>query len=697
LLLSATAAAALATIWGLRIHGIVIFDETLNVLGGRYIDHHFPHAVFEGAGAIFTRGPERLTALLFAAGNRLSGRTATQLKTAHVLLAIAYAATVIPTYAIARLIALGRWWAAGAGALAVCTPFLVFGATLLNTSLSLLTAAIALWAYLRCVLNPSWHTDAVAVLATGLMATARVSYGALGVALVIAVVVQAWRDQPGRHAFARLLRDHWLLLGVTALAVAYLAIHGVSQASGYAGVSATPSISAIWEHLRNGAGQLAVAFALAPFAIALAWVARGAIRPYDRPAGGFATLVLATALALAYVNQSGSLEPRYTVALLPLVAVAVAAPLARRELRWVEVGLAGLLTARAVSTTQSTPNLEGFAHFWDTTGTWFADVWLGRARLYLHLDSTEAVTLVTVGAAALAAALAFVVQRARRHWQWIAGGVLVATAAIGFIGAWYSAAKLVPALPGLSTESPRLHPANFAQVAFVDEHARGPVGVLDYLTHDAGVPQQWTALEMFNGRIQGTIRIDGQSSGFTCCLGTGSLLGLSIDQNTGVVSVAGGTLPPYLVSVPQWTPGAVVTELVTTSPITYPPASVERTIFPPRAAWTGPGVPPDGWGEAGKPLRLRVFPAALVSLRRPCLYATLTAPPQPASGVLRVTAGSTRVAIPPGATIAAQAPLSAGATRPQDVLIRASRSGVGTDGARVTIGLSGVRVAPCSP
>jgi hypothetical protein len=696
LLLSATAAAALAAIWGLRIHGIVIFDETLNVIGGRYIDQHFPHALFEAAGGIFPRGPERLTASLFAAGNRLSGQTATQLKAAHVLLAIAYAATTIPTYAMARLIGLGRWWAAGAGALAVCTPFLLFGATLLNTSLSLLTAAIALWAYLRCLLKPSWRTDAVAVLATGLMATARVSYGGLGVVLVIAVVIQAWRDQPGRGGLTRLLRDHWLLLGVAALAVVYLGVHGLSQASGYAGVSATPSLSAIWAHLRNGTGQLAVAFALAPFAIALAWVVRAAIRPYDRPTGAFATLALTSGLALAYINQFGDLEDRYTVALLPIVAVAVAAPLARRELRWLEVGLAGLLTARAVSTTQSTPDLEGFSHFVYTTDTWFADVWIGRARLYLHLGSTEAVTLVTVGAAALATALAVVAQRARRHWQWVAGVVLVATAAVGFMGAWYSAAKLVPPLPGLSTESPRLHPASFAQAAFVDEDARAPVGVLDYLTHDPGVPQQWTGVEMFNGRIQATVRINGQSSGFTCCLGTGRLMGLSIDQNTGAVAVAGGNLPPYLVSVPGWTPGAVVTELITTSPVTYPLVSLERTVLPPRAAWTAPGVPADGWGEPGKPLRLRVFPAALVSLQRPCLYAAVTAPPVPASGVLLVAAGSTRVAIPPGAAVAARVPLAAGSNRPQDVLIRASRSGVRADGARVTVGLSGVRVASCS-
>jgi hypothetical protein len=697
LLCAAVAAALLATIYGLRIHGIVIFDETLNVLGGRYIGHHFPRALVEANGGVFPRGPERLTALLLTSGNLLSRRTATQLETAHVLLAVAYAATAIPTYAIARLAGLDRWWAVGAGALAVCTPMLIFGSTLLNTSLSLLTAAIALWAYLRCLLKPGWRADALAILATGLMATARVSYGGLGLALMVAVLIQAWRDAPGPAAGSRLLRNHWLLLGATGMAVAYLNVHGVSGTSGYSGVSATPSFPAIWDHLRTSTGQLAVAYALAPFAIAVAWVLRSALSPRDRASGAFAVLALATFLVLAYVNQTGDLEDRYVVAMLPLVAVAVVAPLARRELRWLEIGIAGLLVGRAVATTQSTPDLEGFAHFSATTDTWFANVWLTRTRLFTGLSASFALTLLTVGAAALAVALAFLAQRARRQWRWIAATVLVATAAIGFVGAWYSAAKLVPSLPDLSTSSPALHARSFTQAAFVDEHVREPVGVLDYLTHESGLPQQWTAIEMFNGRVQATVRIDGQSSGYTCCLHNGALLGLTINQSSGAVTVTGGALPRYLLSASQWTPGGLVTKQIITSSVTDPTVSLERPVLPLRAAWTAPGVPPDGWGIPGKPLRLRVFPAALALLRRPCLDVALTAPVLPDVRTFGVSAGRAHVAIPPGATVVAQVPLKRAAKRAEDVLIRANRSGIRSDGARVDVGLSNVRVASCLP
>jgi hypothetical protein len=693
LVCAVAATALLATIYGLRIRGIVIFDETLNVVGGRYIDHHFPQALVETNSGIFTRGPERLSALLLAAGNVLSRRTATQLETAHVLLAIAYAAAAIPTYAIARLVGLGRWWAAGAGALAVCTPLLLFGATLLNTSLSLLSAAVALWTYLRCLFRPSWHADALAILATGLMATARVSYGGLGLALVIAAAIQAWRDAPGRAAPSRLLRDHWLLLGLAAVAFIYLSARGVSQTSGY-GASLTPSLPAIWDHLRMSTGQLAVAYALAPFAIALAWVLRSVLRPGNRATGAFAVLALATFFVLAYINQGGDLENRYIVALLPLAAVAVVAPLARRELRWPEVGIAGLLVARAVATTQSTQSVEGFTHFWATTDTWFANVWRGQTTHLTGLSASAAVTLLTLGAVAVAVALALLAQRAKRRWRWVAGAVIAATAAIGFAGAWYSAAKLVPALPGLSTNNPTLQ-GSFAQAAFVDEHVHQPVGVLDYLTHESGLPQQWTAIELFNGRVQATVRIDGQSSGYTCCFHTGALLGLRIDQNTGAVRIKGGTLPRYLLSTQQWTPGGLVTEQIMTSPITEPPVSLLRTLFPLRAAWTGPGVPRDGWGMPGQTLRLRVFPATLASFRRPCLNVALTAPSLPATGTLRVSVGEAHVAIPPGATVVTQVPLIRAAKRAEEVLIHASRSGIRRGGARVTVGLSDVRVASC--
>jgi hypothetical protein len=694
LLLTIVGSALLAAIYGLRIHGIVIFDETLNVVGGRYIDHHFPGALVEATG--FTRGPERLTALVLAAGNLASQRTATQLETAHILLAIAYAAAAIPTFAIARILGLGRWWAAAAGALAICTPLLLFGATLLNTSLSLLTAAVALWAYLRCLLKPSWRTDALAILATALMASARVSYGGLGLALIVAVVIQAWRDAPGRVGRRRMLGDHWLLLGVTVLTAGYVCVHGVDHASGYIGVSLTPSFPAIWEHLRMSTGQLAVAYAIAPFAIALAWVLRSALRPRDRATGAFAVLALATFVVLAYINQDGDLENRYTVALLPLAAVAVVAPFARRELRWLEVGLAGLLVARAVATTQSSQNLERFTHFWATTDTWFANVWLGRARLYTGLGASTTVTLFTVGAAALAVMLAVLAQRARRRWQWIAGAVLVATAIVGFAGAWYSAAQLVPGLPGLSTDNPALHSSSFTQAAFVDEHVHQSVGVLDYLTHKPGLPQQWTAIEMFNGRVQATVRIDGQSSGYTCCFHKDAL-SLKIDQSTGAVTVKGGALPRYLLSAAEWTPGGLITEVITTSPLTEPVVSLQRVVPPLRAAWTGPGVSPDGWGTPGKRLHLRVFPAALVSLQQPCLNVALTAPSLPATGTLGVIAGTIHLAIPPRGTVIAQVPLVRFAKRPQDIAIRADRAGYRTDGALVTVGMSDVRVASCRP
>jgi hypothetical protein len=687
-------AATLATVYGLRVRGIVIFDETLNVVGGRYIYQHFPGALTQSVG-VFTRGPERLTALLLAGGDDLSAHTGTQMVAAHVLVATAYAAAALPTYAIARLVGLGRWWAAGAGALAVGTPLLLFGVTLLNTSLSLLTTAIASWVYFWCLLRPRWYADALCILVTGLMATARVSYGGLGAVLLIAIVVQAWRDAPGWRAPLRLLRDHWLLLGGAAATVLYLHVHGVTQVSGYGNVTAVPNTAAIWENLRTSIGKLAVAYALAPFAIGVAWVIRTVARPSDRRTGAFATLALATWLGLAYVNQNGDLEDRYIVALLPLAAVAVVAPLAKRQVRWLECGILGLIMARAVATTESGPSPVGFAHFFATTDTWFANVWLGRARLYLPIAASSVLTVLTVGAALLASAIAALMQRTQRYWQPIGALTLVLTAALGFLGAAYSASKLVPSLPGLSTENPALHATSFSQDAFVDEHVHAPVGVLDYITDEAGVPQQWTGVEMFNSQITSTVRIDGQSSGFTCCLRTGTLLGLGINQLNGEVTVVGGSLPPYLLTVPRWTPGALMSELVMTSPVTDPPVSIERPLLPLRAAWTAPGVPPDGWGLPGQLLRIQVFPTAVSGLPRPCLDVMLTAPPTPPTGALLVNAGSVAITLRPSGSAPAQIPLTPRAARPQDVVIRTSRSGVRATGAPGTVGLADVRISEC--
>jgi hypothetical protein len=106
----------------------------------------------------------------------------------------------------------------------------------------------------------------------------------------------------------------------------------------------------------------------------------------------------------------------------------------------------------------------------------------------------------------------------------------------------------------------------------------------------------------------------------------------------------------------------------------------------------------DGWAQAGRALRRRVFPAAAgPALRGACWTAQLTAPAI-ADGPIRYTAdaGGRRVTgtLQPREVAPVSVPLGAEGG-PVPLTIRTSRSGMLDDGRRVSLLATDEHVGPC--
>src|SRR4051794_17750005 len=172
--------------YGLRLHGLAIYDEKFAMEGARWLHadlHNLVHV--PGFG---DRGVERLAPMLLVPGIWMSGSTADQFVIGHLVMALVFALQAVPAFLLARALTGSKRWALFAAALAVFGPWAVFGMVLLNNAPAACAIAFALWAMWRAVTTPSLAWDALAVALVVLATLARVSSAPLILALPFAIV-----------------------------------------------------------------------------------------------------------------------------------------------------------------------------------------------------------------------------------------------------------------------------------------------------------------------------------------------------------------------------------------------------------------------------------------------------------------------------------------------------------------------------
>jgi hypothetical protein len=688
---------ALSTIlvakYALSIH-IVQPDEVLSLWGSRYLDVHFPAGLWDW-GHITDRGLERMTPIVLWVAYKIGGGATGGLVAQRIADPLLYSLAAVPAYALARGIGLRRGLAILAGILAVATPWAVFGTSWLNTAAAYGTTTFAVWAMWRAVTRPSVGADVLAVIAVLLAGTARVGNLALGVALPIAVLLDAARvRQPGRGVEwrripARIWRRHPLLVVIGLIAIAYAITGGTHRIGGAYALDFNQPRHVLPARLRFVSTQLAWGTGIVPMIVGGAWLIRQVVRPTDARAGAFAVLAITSWLALVYVSSLAGPEERYIAPVTPLLMVAFVAALARREVGWLAVAALAVVLGRAMSISGLQPDQGPFTFFAAPAGQWFHRVVLGRASLLPGFGGSHLFTKVFLVATLVALAVVLVPRRRPRF------ALPVAAAAAVAVGG-YGAAAAVYSMHQFSTQAG--YPAiKWSQQAWVDERTGGrPVAILDYGSTGDVLRPWWNEVSNFNTSIVGSAVFDSLTYG--CCGRLPQIYGLHQNVHTGAIStttwgVRHDEVPQYLMSIPHYVPYGLEVRKIASS--TYTPVEIDlvRRVGPLRLTYSVAHATYDGYLAQGKPATVRVFRP--VSGAPTCLDVTIREP-DGTTGVHVARVGGRRVRL--DGVLPKLVSIKLGqwsGRRWQDISIRSQARLVAPDGRKVSAKLDGLVRKPC--
>jgi hypothetical protein len=630
-----TGAATFIAVYGLRDH-LYLADEGQGVSGARYLEGHFPSGLWDTT--VFPRGPERLTAVLEWLVNLVAPSTPAAFAGYHVVLALVFALSAVPVWALARELGLAPLPALVPAALVVVGPWALYGTTLLNGGAGLLAAA---WLYLamwRAVTRPGLRNDAWLLAAVALLALARVGNVPLLAAFPVAVLVQVWRDRPAGQAPPEWLRGlprvgvrrHPLLFGVAVLGAAVVAVRGFDVllgGSAYGGVRKGQGVSlaGLRNELRLVVPRLAQATALVPLALALPWLVRQALRPRDRGDGAFAVLALGATVAFLYAYYLSYDEDRYWLPLLPLVAIAFARVVWAGGVGWPAALLGAVVVGRLVAVSPVVGDFQGRTYFYAPGELFFDRVVSGQLSVHLPVGGHHTALVATAAAGLAALALVLRGRLGGRAPVVVLGVVLVGLAAYQVGAANWAMQKYSVQATGAGQ--------SFAQQAFVDEVVRGPDRSVPLLANNpTGDPLLGVAFEQlafFNRRVDRDGRVQLVGVGASPCCVPGARI-VRIDPVTGRGHAEGGPPPERYVVRTGFRDVALVTDVVATTPSF--PLQLEHPRVPLQAAYVVRGTVQGGWGRPGRPTRIRVYawpgrPAAA------CLTGRVVAPSAGATGV----------------------------------------------------------------
>ena len=670
---------------GVRIHGMVFYDEKYAVEGARFLDAH-PGEILS-AHAYAGRGLERLTSLLLLPIVALIGSTADQFVAGHWLWALCWGLLALPVYALARDLALRRRWALAAAAMTVFAPWAVFGTIFINTAPAATTAVAALWAMWRATVWPSVRADTLAVALIVLAGLARVSHIGLAIAWPIAILVTSWRDMPATEAGgARLralprvfVRDHRLLVWVAVAAALAIVVRGIDLVIGGYPSRLDFPVADLWRRLELMVAHAATGMGFLAFIVGGAWLVRTAAAPRDRRTGTFAVLAVAAFLALLYLNHVGGYDERYEMPAFALLFVAFAAALARREVGVVSSLAAGGVTLYCVERFGVIAHTESFDFLNAPGRQWFSTGWINSLGDTFG-GGRHGLVLLVVGTATLLAVL-LARFRSGRAGRWLVGLAAFLCLWSGFAGSRYLLLKL---------PSGYRPDASFADMTFVDRltNGRQAYPLVSATTANQHPRNAFLELQFFNRSIQRPLSM-ARNPYYLCCLAYGYSRIARVDQVTGAITVRSDSVPPYVLTTPDWVPGGIAGRVLATSRAPIRPVSVVRPRMPLQATWIPLGVPANGVLSPGRRATLRVFPAGAPASGRACLRATFVGPRR-VDGIARWRLGGAHGEITAMRRRRIEVPLRGlrRRARPLDVAVAAERGGT-------YVGIRNVAVVRC--
>ncbi len=549
-------------------------------------------------------------------------------RVAHGLNGVLFASALVPTYLLARELALSRFATIASALFAVAIPWTVIGGFVMTEAAAYPASLLAALTIHRAVVLPSLRRDALALGAIALATLARPQLAALGVVFVLAAAAQEARH--GRW------RDHLALWIVAALAVAVVALGGAGVTGSYAPVFEQGNLVS-FDALRSAVVHLdvtSIALGIVPLLLGGGWGLVALVRGAEPQRLAFAALVVAAVTVLAL--ESGSVVTRFGLGLdvkdryffyvAPLLFLATACALDDPRPRLVAIGVL-VLTALFVLTV----GLHDFAPVFGVNVDSPASATHEALVRYGNDLGLAPADMLAIGSG-IAGGVLFVVLR---RWPSPQFGALVLGAVLAFAVAEsaYTWNRLFessgPSGRALTTATP-------ATLSWIDRAApSGNVGMLAYSVGEEWYPSAvtWWDVEFWNARVDRGYLLGPY---FTYTPETFPRARLRVDPRTG--RIADGDAPDYVVRTTldarMGPAGAAVS------------ASGDLELVdlevPFRAAWMTFGLDPDGWTRPERKAVLRVFGPAgettvKASISTPDVEAPRTASVGPASATLEST------------------------------------------------------------
>lgn len=599
-------------------------DEDLYRRVGEFTVADFPRALWDTT--FVTRGTQRLDSWIIGATLHWFGAPG-GFRILRAINILAYCSTAVAVARWARSLGVGRGLQVAAGALAILVPWAIVTTSFLTENLAYPATTWALYAIWRAAVRPGGRTVAVALLAIAVAMLARSVMVALLAVLAVAMALVWLRHDAratwvARRELSALRVLPWALAAFVCVAGAAVYLVDREALHPLLGVYAKQGIAdrhLVVVELRRTAALIVSGTGILPGVIAAAWVARSLVLPRGRESFALALLLVAIVALSAYGAAQGGLDERYIMYPAPLVAVAAAVAIGRREVGLALLAAAALAIAWLFSAVAWNANPTAFGYFTSAAETFHARVMLLGLGSRAHLGGLgygTVLALATVAAAVLAG-LALRL-RARR-----------AALAIGLVLGLGVAVTQVAQLRYVEqhfTAAARYGPSSLDAHTWVDAAQRGRGDTAFFIPPGAGSASVLLFVRreiwFWNPSAPEVLLVPG---GLSYGRTESEYRGVGIDPATGRLRPESGTLPSQLVEFTMSPVAPLVGRVVATG--SYVPARVVRVAPPARVAWWVTGTQADdAWTKPRTPAVVHVYRGAGTGAGD-CLDVALTGSP----------------------------------------------------------------------
>jgi Dolichyl-phosphate-mannose-protein mannosyltransferase len=598
-------------------------DDDVYRLTGRSTFDNLPSALWSTTED--QRGLQRLQAWLLGFGPGIFGAPG-GFRVVRWVDILAYLSAVIPVYRWIRAFDVHPAWAVVGALLAIVTPWAVVTSTFMTEPLAYPLAIWALYLSWKAAVRPTIGALVKAGVVILVAALARSVLLLIGPILVLAMVAAAIPRARGawaarREWTARQIAPWALVFGTIAvLALLYFADRSaLDPLTGVYGSTVLFSWSPLPRLARLDLAYVVSGIGILPGIVAIAWTGKTLVRPARPESLALAVMAVAMTAFVGYSTMRAGPDERYIMYLAPVLIVAAAVALGRREIGPVGLLVGTALTIWLFACVSWKEVASSFEYYISAAQVFHGRILLLNVGSRLPDVGLSYEAILAIGIVVVMAVAAFAVWRRGTIAIVIAGALAVGLAVLQL-------AQLTYVDRRFSTEG-NFGPAQLAAHSWVDDAVGGDATVGVFVTKvgtdlpDSALYDTWREVAFFNEFNRVIYQIEG-TVGFAPMYGKAAVV--TVDERTGALQ---STIPfPTLMMELRINPKMRLAgqEVATGG---YVPYALLRTDGRPRLRWLVTGSDDASWTVPGQPTTIKVYKNTGQDQGKDCLTLDFVPPP----------------------------------------------------------------------